>query len=57
MKGAYLMGKPVYLNVPGLAESLKEKGVKVLLVSPLKNDVFRDNQQMVDEFLSPASRS
>ena len=52
MKGAYLMGKPVYLNVPGLAKSLKEKGVKVLLVSPLKNDVFRDNQQMVDEFLS-----
>lgn len=52
MKGAYLMGKPVYLNVPGLAESLKEKGVKVLLVSPLKNYVFRDNQQMVDEFLS-----
>ena len=52
MAGAYLMGKPVYLNVTGLAESLKEKGVKVLLVSPLKNDVFRDNQQMVDEFLS-----
>ena len=26
--------------------------MKVLLVSPLKNDVFRDNQQMVDEFLS-----
>ena len=52
MKGAYLMGKPVYLNVPGLAESLKKKGVKVLLVSPLKNDVFRDNQQMVDEFLT-----
>ena len=52
MAGAYLMGKPVYLNVTGLAEGLKEKGVKVLLVSPLKNDVFRDNQQMVDEFLS-----
>ena len=52
MKGAYLMDKPVYLNVPRLAESLKEKGVKVLLVSPLKNDVFRDNQKMVDEFLS-----
>ena len=52
LAGAYLLGKPVYLNVPGLAESLKEKGVKVLLVSPLKNDVFRDNQQMVDEFLS-----
>ena len=52
MKGAYLMGKPVYLNVPGLAATLKTKGVKVLLVSPLKNDIFRDNQQMVDEFLS-----
>ena len=52
MKGAYLMGKPVYLNVPGLAATLKTKGVKVLLVSPLKNDIFWDNQQMVDEFLS-----
>ncbi len=51
MKGAYLMGKPVYLNEPGLAAILKRQGVRVLLVSPLKNDKFRDNQKMIDEFI------
>ncbi|MGM9768409.1 MAG: polysaccharide biosynthesis protein [Candidatus Cryptobacteroides sp.] len=51
MKGAYLMGKPVYLNEPGLAATLKRQGVRVLLVSPLKNDKFRDNQKMIDEFI------
>ena len=52
MKGAYLMGKPVYLNEPGLAAILKRQGVRVLLVSPLKNDKFRDNQKMIDEFIA-----
>lgn len=52
MKGAYLMGKPVYVNSKGLATKLKSEGVKVLLVSPLKNDMFRDNQSMVDEFIT-----
>ncbi|MGM9741401.1 MAG: polysaccharide biosynthesis protein [Candidatus Cryptobacteroides sp.] len=56
MKGAYLMGKPVYLNRKGLAKKLKGEGVKVLLVSPLKNDKFRDNQTMVDEFISAGIR-
>lgn len=51
MKDAYLMGKPVYLNEPGLAAILKRQGVRVLLVSPLKNDKFRDNQKMIDEFI------
>ena len=56
MKGAYLMGKPVYLNRKGLAKKLKGEGVKVLLVSPLKNDTFRDNQAMVDEFIAAGIR-
>ena len=51
MKGAYMMGKPVYYNEPGLARKLKAQGIKVLLVSPLKSDRFRENQQMVDEFI------
>ena len=51
MKKAYLLGKPVYLNHPGLAASLAAKGVKVLLVSPLKTDLFRNNSTMVDEFI------
>lgn len=52
MKGSYLMGKPVFLNEKGLAERLRREGVKALLVSPLKTEKFRDNAEMVDEFIS-----
>lgn len=52
MKGSYLMGKPVFLNENGLAEKLRREGVKALLVSPLKNEKFRNNAEMVDEFIS-----
>lgn len=56
MKGAYLMGKPVYLNGKGIARRLKSEGVQALLVSPLKTDKFRASQQMVDEFISEGIR-
>ena len=52
MKGSYLMGKPVFLNEQGLAEKLRREGVKALLVSPLKTEKFRNNAEMVDEFIS-----
>ena len=52
MKGSYLMGKPVFLNERGLAEKLRREGVKALLVSPLKTQKFRNNAEMVDEFIS-----
>lgn len=52
MKGSYLMGKPVFLNERGLAERLRREGVKALLVSPLKTERFRNNAEMVDEFIS-----
>ena len=52
MKGAYLMGKPVYQNERGLAAVLRREGVKVLLVSPLKSELFRANTEMIDEFIS-----
>lgn len=52
MKGSYLMGKPVFLNENGLAEKLRREGVKALLVSPLKTEKFRNNAEMVDEFIS-----
>ena len=52
MKGSYLMGKPVFLNERGLAEKLRREGVKALLVSPLKTERFRNNAEMVDEFIS-----
>lgn len=52
MKGSYIMGKPVFLNERGLAEKLRREGVKALLVSPLKTERFRNNAEMVDEFIS-----
>ena len=52
MKGSYLMGRPVFLNERGLAERLRREGVKALLVSPLKTQKFRNNAEMVDEFIS-----
>ena len=52
MKGSYLMSKPVFLNERGLAERLRREGVKALLVSPLKTEKFRNNAEMVDEFIS-----
>lgn len=52
MKGTYLMGKPVFLNERGLAENLRREGVKALLVSPLKTEKFRNDAEMVDEFIS-----
>lgn len=56
MEDTYLMGKPVYLNGEGIAQKLIKQGVKVLLVSPLKNEKFRNNQQMVDEIISAGIR-
>lgn len=52
MRGSYLMGKPVFLNEKGLAEKLRRDGIKALLVSPLKTEKFRNNAEMVDEFIS-----
>lgn len=56
MKGAYLMGKPVYLNGKGIAKKLKDEGVKTLLVSPLKTERFRANNGMIDEFIEAGIR-
>ena len=52
MKNTYLLGKKVLLNGKGIAEDLKRMGVKVLLVSPLKSEMFRKNATMIDEFLA-----
>lgn len=52
MKGTYLMGKKVFMNGQGIAEQMHEIGVRVLLVSPLKSELFRNNQEMVDEFIA-----
>ena len=52
MKDATLMGKRIYTNGPGIADTMARLGVKTLLVSPLKSALFRQNAAMVDEFLT-----
>ena len=51
MKNATLFGKKVYLNNKEIAVQMKALGVKNLLVSPLKTELFRQNHEMVDGFL------
>lgn len=52
MKNATLMGKRIYTNGEGIANTMKRLGVKTLLVSPLKRELFRKNTAMIDAFLS-----
>lgn len=51
MRNSYLMGKRVFINGKGIAIKMKEMKVRVLLVSPLKSEFFRNNTEMVDEFV------
>ncbi|WP_293588646.1 polysaccharide biosynthesis protein [Prevotella sp.] len=51
MRKTYLLGKKVFRNQKGIAGIMKALHVKVLFVSPLKSDDFRNNQQMIDEFV------
>lgn len=51
MKHAYILGKKVFLNEKGIAHTLKEMKVRTLLVSPLKSEKFRNNPEMVNEFI------
>ena len=51
MKGAYLMAKPVYQNGPDVIQKLVSHGVKALLISPFKSEIFRNNQEMIDALL------
>lgn len=52
MKNATLMGKRIYTNGEGIAHTMKRLGVRALLVSPLKSELFRQNAAMIDEFLA-----
>ena len=51
MEGHLLMGVQVFRNDEHLAELMISRGVKTLLVSPLKADRFVKNQSMVNSLL------
>lgn len=48
MPGHQLMGVRVYSNGKNIAQTMLDKGVHTLLVSPRKNDAISNNQEMVD---------
>ena len=56
MRNTTLFGKKVYMNRPGIARLMKKMGIRALLVSPMKAQKFRQNEKMVDEFLSAGIR-
>ncbi|MBO4662288.1 MAG: polysaccharide biosynthesis protein [Bacteroidaceae bacterium] len=51
-EGGYLMGKKIYHNGPDIVSHLMEHGVKAIMVSPLKTNVFSHNQKMIDMLMS-----
>ncbi len=56
MRNAYLLGKRVVMNGKGIGARLQELKVRVLLVSPLKSELFRNNQGMIDEIMQAGIR-
>lgn len=51
-KGRILMGEKVYIVDDDLAETIRELKIKAVLVSPLQNERFRDDQKLQDILLS-----
>ena len=56
MRNTTLFGKKVYMNRPGIARLMRKMGIRALLVSPMKAQKFRQDDKMVDEFLSEGIR-
>ena len=55
-KGRILMGQKVYMVNDNLAEHIKSLKIKAVLVSPLQNERFRDDQKLQDILLSQGVR-
>lgn len=55
-KGRILMGQKVYMVDDDLAEHIKSLKIKAVLVSPLQNERFRDDQKLQDILLSQGVR-
>ena len=51
MAGKTLLGVKVYPVTDHLVDDMKKRGVKVLLVSPLKSEEFRENEELQKQIL------
>lgn len=52
MVGKRLMGCNIYLNDANIPKKMEDHGATVMLVSPLKNEEIRKNQDMVDGLIN-----
>lgn len=52
LKNKRLMGAPVYPNNVNLLDEMNKKGVSALLVSPLKSNTLRNNNEMVNSLIN-----
>ncbi len=48
LEGTFLSGKKILLNDERIVSTLRKMGIKVIMVSPLKSDDFRNNTTLVD---------
>lgn len=51
IQGRRLMGSPIFPNDENLISIMQSRGVKSLLVSPLKNESVRNNPEMVEKLM------
>lgn len=52
MRDMSMMGQPVYTLEDDMVRIIKEEGIQAILVSPLRVQEFRKNQQLQDAFIS-----
>lgn len=52
IQGRRLMGSPIFPNDENLISIMQSRGVKSLLVSPLKNESVRNNPEMVEKLMN-----
>lgn len=52
MAGLMLDGKPIYFNDSHIPEKMKQAGASILLVSPFKNELLRNNHELVDSLIA-----
>jgi hypothetical protein len=51
MRGTRLMGCKVFLNNSRLVSTMKSLGINTFIVSPMKNDLLRKNDEMVNSLI------
>ena len=52
----YLMGRKVYRDGPHLVKKIKESGAKVLMVSPLQQEHFREREELQNALIKAGIR-